>query len=85
MSASSASLQTHQAVWWGQLLEGSDAIQRNLDKVDRWTYANLMKFDKAKFKILHLGRSKPQYEYRLGDEVIEGSRVKKDLGIKSWT
>ncbi|PKU42316.1 rna-directed dna polymerase from mobile element jockey- hypothetical protein [Limosa lapponica baueri] len=40
-----------------------------------------MKFNEAKYKVLHLGWSNPQYQYRLRDEGIESSPVEKDLGI----
>ncbi|KAJ7404010.1 hypothetical protein WISP_147713 [Willisornis vidua] len=40
-----------------------------------------MKFDKAKFKFLHLGWGNPQYLYRVGDEWIESSPEEKNLGI----
>ncbi|GAB0203742.1 cAMP-dependent protein kinase inhibitor alpha [Grus japonensis] len=37
-------------------LEGRDAIQRDLE---RWACENLMKFKKAKYKILHMGQYNP--------------------------
>jgi len=40
-----------------------------------------MPFNKAKCKVLHLGRGNTHYKYRLGDKEIESSPVKKDLGI----
>ena len=64
------------------MLEGRDAIRKNLNRLERRAHANFMKFNKAKCKVPHLGQSNPKHRYRLGRQCVESS-PEKDLGVSA--
>jgi len=47
--------------------KGWDAIQKDPDRLEQWAQVNLMRFNKSKCKVLHLGCGNPHYQYKLRD------------------
>jgi len=62
-------------------LEGCPAIRQDVDRLESWVQKNLMRFNKGKCGVLHLGRNNPMYQYRLGHGLLESSCMERDLGV----
>lgn len=51
------------------LLEGQEALQTNLDRLNQWAKVNDMGFNKTNCQVLPLGNNNNLYKlYRLGEE-----------------
>lgn len=53
--------------------------EKDLDTPKKWAHENVMKFNKAKYKVLHFSWGNPRYVYRLREELIENSPEEKAL------
>jgi len=63
------------------LLEGRKVLQSALDRLDRWTEANCVRFNKAKCRDLHFSHNNPMQCYRFWERWLESCMVEKDLGV----
>lgn len=54
-----------------ETLEGTDLIQRDLDRPERWECTNVVEFNKC--KVWHVGQGNVKHKDRLGGEWIESN------------
>jgi len=61
--------------------EDHAAIQRDLNRPEKWPDRNITKFNKEKRKVLHLGRNNPLHQHMLEAVWLESIFVEKDLRV----
>lgn len=56
-----------------------DAIQRNLDRLEKWVQENIMRFSRLKCRSCRWVTATPHCKYKLRDERLENSPTEKTL------
>jgi len=57
----------------GTVAEGQAAIQRDLNRMEKWNNRDLMKFNKEKCEVQPLGRNNSTHQYMLGATQLKSS------------
>ena len=71
--------QSGQALEWAA--QGSGGVhQVYLDRLESWVERSLMRLNKGKCRVLHLGRNNPMHQCRLGADLLESSSAREGLG-----
>ena len=60
--------------------EGCAATQQDRNRLESWA-ENIMRFNRGKGRVLHLGRNNHMHHYDLGTDLLEKSSAEKDLGV----
>ena len=55
----------------GDMPEDCATVQEDLDRLDSWAARKLMRFNKNKCRVFHLGTNNCMHQYRLGDDLLE--------------
>ena len=58
-----------------------DTLQEDLTKLYNWSQDWQMDFNVEKCKVMHIGRSNPEYKYLMNSHVLQEVKQEKDLGI----
>ena len=60
---------------------GSSSLQADLESLARWSDTWQLPFNETKCKVLHLGRSNPNFQYIMRGNALSEVQVEKDLGV----
>jgi ribonucleases P/MRP protein subunit RPP40 len=56
-------------------------LQEDLIKLLEWSEEWSIKFNEEKCKVMHIGRSNPQFEYKMNGHILQETEIERDLGV----
>lgn len=56
-------------------------MQLDLNRMEDWTHANKMKFNRDKCKVLHLGSKNQLYKYQMSETWVGNATYEKGLRV----
>ena len=62
-------------------VDDSNSLQRDLDKLEKWSETWQLRFNATKCKCMHLGKDNPDHQYNMAETPIENVKHEKDLGV----
>ena len=60
---------------------GEEAIQQDLNSLQKWSDTWLLRFNATKCKSMHMGTTNKKRDYYLGDQLLPKTEEEKDLGV----
>ena len=62
-----------------------ETIQRYLDRLEQWVQENIMRFDKSKYDVLHLGHDNHHCQNKVGDVMMEHNAAWRYWWMVNWS
>jgi hypothetical protein len=59
----------------------SKNLQEDLNKLLDWSNKWSIKFNEDKCKVMHIGKTNPQLDYKMNDHILEKTEIERDLGV----
>lgn len=56
-------------------------LQDDLNKLLEWSDEWSIKFNEEKCKVMHIGKSNPQFEYKMNGHILQETEIERDLGV----
>ena len=56
-------------------------LQDDLNKLVTWSNEWSIKFNEDKCKIMHIGKTNPQFKYKMNEHTLQQTTVERDLGV----